>query len=185
VPDPLSREETWIGVAYLLISLLAAVVHLPAFLALSEQSIYLKVAWRYLVLLVLSLPLLAYDLLTTTGDIGVMIARNFSSIFFLSVANAIHVYLIYHSVQMTFVAHTLLLGSIGSTFGAVWKIISGQPYTRLEYLGIAANVFGAYLCSCEGGPLPRICESPSSRQQYLDGQPIGASGISSIRGLSH
>ena len=183
-PEPLSVWETQQGLMYLVVALVAAIVNLPSFLILEQQSAYLKVSWRYLVLLVLSAPLLLRDLLTSTQDFGILLATNFSGIFFLSVANAAHVYLIYHAVKLTFVAHTLLLGSISTTFLAVWKIVSGQLYSRLEYLGIAANVFGAYLCCCEGGPLPRILFLyHSSRQRDLDGRlpgDIGIGGVCSI-----
>ena len=121
-----------------------------------SQSIYLKVMWRYGGLLVLDSPFLLYDFLTSATPFDELVTANFTAIFFLSMLNSVYVYMVYNAIQCTFAAHTLLLCSIATTFSTTWKIASKRQFSRLEYLGIAANVFGAYLCCCEGGPLPRI-----------------------------
>ena len=153
---PRSTQDTLYGVGFLVVSLAAAIVNLPSFLKLGEQSIYLKVMWRYGVLLILDSPLLLYDFLTSATPFDELVTANFTTVFFLSMLNCAYVFMVYNALLHTFAAHTLLLCSMATTFTTVWKMASKRQFSRLEYLGIGANVFGAYLCCCEGGPLRRI-----------------------------
>jgi len=130
-------------------------MNLPCFLALGEQSAQLKVIWRFMFVIIILIPWLVNDIYANISRFPDLITSNIASIFFHSFIYCGYIYLVYYAVRETFVAHTLLLCSIGTTFTAVWKIVKSQPYTKLEYLGIAANVFGAYLCCCEGAILKR------------------------------
>ena len=138
-----------IGLIFLLLSLAAAIVNLPSFLKLSEQSVYLKVMWRYLTLLAILSPTVVMDFMEDAPRLLSLIYANVFPVFFLSLLHSLYVYLIYFAAVKTFVAHTILLCSIPTTFSATWKIARRLPFTRLEYIGIGANVFGAYLCCCE------------------------------------
>ena len=138
-----------VGIVFLVLSLAGAVVNLPCFLKLQSQSVYLKVMWRYIALLVCVSPKLIMDFMEDAPKFIETVYSNIFPAFFLSLIHGLYVYIVYFVVTETFVAHTLLLCSIPTTFSATWKIARSQPFTRLEYLGIAFNVFGAYLCCCE------------------------------------
>ena len=138
-----------VGLVFLVLSLAAAIVNLPSFLKLSEQSIYLKVMWRYLTLLAILSPTIIMDFMEDAPRLVSLIYANLLPVSILSVLHTGYVYLIYFAATKTFVAHTILLCSIPTTFSATWKIARRLPFTRLEYIGIGANVFGAYLCCCE------------------------------------
>jgi hypothetical protein len=144
-----------LGTILFVLAFAGALLNLPSFLMLKEQSIFVKTAWRYVILLVLMLPKFAYDVCSdVAGVINVFIA-NAGSILALSALHTVYIYMVYFAVQQTFVAHTLLLCSIATTYLATWKIARKDLYTSLEYIGIGFNVFGAYLCCCEGSPIPR------------------------------
>jgi len=149
----LRKPEATIGTILLIFSLAAAILHLPSFRLLSTESIFVRIAWRYIVLFLMFAPKMAYDSYNNVFNFVDGIIEHAGPVFGLSLLNLTYVYMLYFAVLHTFVAHTLLLGSIPTTFYAVWKIASKQPFTRLEYIGIGINVFGAYLCCCEGAPL--------------------------------
>ncbi len=151
-----STEQTTLGTVLFLISLLAAILNLPSFLLLEAKSIYLRIAWRYMIVLLLFVPKLLFDAYNDVFKFVESVSGFAGSVFGLALLNTINLYLVYFAASHTFVAHTLLLCSIPTTFLATWKIASKQPFTRLEYVGIGINVFGAYLCCCEGAPLERI-----------------------------
>ena len=148
-----STEEATLGVVLFLVSIGAAILNLPSFLQLEAKSIFLRIAWRYMILFLVFVPKLIFDAYTNTFAFVEAMATFYGPMFGLTLLNTIYVYMVYFAVEHTFVAHTLLLCSIPTTFQAVWKIASKQPFTRLEYIGIGINVFGAYLCCCEGAPL--------------------------------
>lgn len=163
------RESATFGVGLLIFALLAAVVNLPSFLQLTAGSIYLRIIWRYMIFLILVIPRLVYDIAQNASRLADIVSPCVGPVFFLSLLNTAYVFLVYFAVNHTFVAHTLLLCSIGTTFVATWKIINQERYTRLDYLGIGFNVFGAYLCCCEGAPLERKFNIPVfHREQYFD-----------------
>jgi len=147
----LSRSDgtAIVGILFLLLSLAGAVVNLPCFLKLKSQSVYLKVMWRYLALLAIISPKVVIDFVNDAPKLIETVYANLFPAFLLSLVHSVYIYVVYFAVTETFVAHTLLLCSIPTTFAATWKIARSIPFTRLEYLGIAANVFGAYLCCCE------------------------------------
>lgn len=138
-----------VGLLFLALSLLSAIVNLPSFLMLAEQSIYLKVIWRYAALLAVLVSPIITDFMEDAPRLAHLLYSNIFPVLFLSLLHASNVYLVYFAVSHTFVVHTLLLCSIPTTFLAAWRIARRLPFTRLEYLGIGFNVFGAYLCCCE------------------------------------
>ena len=149
-------KEASTGVVLFLMAFIGAVLNLPSFLLVGGESICQKIIWRYFGLLVFISPRFLYDFLSATDALGKAFFSNIIPIFFLAILNTIYVYLVYFAVKHTFVAHTLLLCSIGTTFLATWKIARRAQYTTIEYIGVGVNVFGAYLCLCEGAPIPRI-----------------------------
>ncbi len=150
-----SSTDTTIGMVMFLLAFIGAVVNLPSFLLLQAESIYQRIIWRYLVLALCIAPQFLYDIIINITSFWDIFVANIFPIFFLSLLNTAYVYMVYFAARHTFVAHTLLLCSLGSTFNAAWKIVKREPYTSLEYIGIGINVFGAYLCCCEGSPLER------------------------------
>jgi hypothetical protein len=140
----------------LLLSLAGAIVNLPSFLKLSDSSVYLKVMWRYLALLVIISPKIVIDFVNDAPRLIEITYVNMFPVFLLSLIHYIFVLMIYFAATQTFVAHVILLCSIPTTFATTWKIARSMPFTRLEYLGIAFNVFGAYLCCCEAPILESI-----------------------------
>ncbi|MDR3734938.1 MAG: hypothetical protein P4L10_05295 [Acidobacteriaceae bacterium] len=149
-----------VGVLFLLLSLTAAIVNLPSFLKLSQQSVYLKVMWRYFALLIALVPFIITDFMEDAPRLAHMLYTNLFPVLFFSILHAFNVYIVYFAVTQTFVVHTLLLCSIPTTFLTTWRIARRLPFTRLEYLGIGLNVFGAYLCCCEG-PVPSLSSTVS------------------------
>lgn len=150
----------FIGAFFFVCAFLGAMVNLPSFLIVSGQyqvSTPVVVVWRYSMLIICLLPLSIYDALSRIDTIWDTILLNLIPMFFLAFLQTVYVYLIYFAVQRTFVAHTLLLCSIATTFLATWKIAKKAKYTAIEYIGIGINVFGAYLCCCDAsdGPLSR------------------------------
>jgi hypothetical protein len=148
-----SSKDASAGIILFVLAFLGAVINLPSFLLLPGESIFRRIIWRYFGLLILTSPGFAYDILSNFSSIGKIFFANLMPILFMSILNLLYVYLIYFAVLHTFVAHTLLLCSIGTTFISTWKIAKRMPYTTVEYVGIGVNVFGAYLCCCEGAPL--------------------------------
>lgn len=150
-----SAADTGIGVGMFLLAFMGAVLNLPSFLLLDADSIYLRIIWRYAGVAIMTSPFFLYDILVNIANFWDIFIANIFPIFFLSLLNTAYVYMVYFAVNHTFVAHTLLLCSIAGTFNAVWKIAKREPYTSIEYIGIGINVFGAYLCCCEGSPIDR------------------------------
>ncbi len=147
-------DFTTFGLFMFVISLCAAILNMPSFLRIEAKSINLRIAWRYMVLFVVFIPKIVFDAYNDVFHFAESVASYAGSLFGLALLNTAYVYLTYFAVEHTFVVHTLLLCSIATTFRATWKIASKQPFTRLEYVGIGINVFGAYLCCCEGAPIP-------------------------------
>ena len=147
-----------LGVVLLLLALVGAIVNLPCFLTLNTKPVFLKIIWRYFGTLYVLLPKLWIDLrlVLKSFDIAEFFTEHYTSLIWLPILLTLSQYLVYIAGECSYVAHALLLGGLGSTFVTVWKIASKQDYTRIEYIGIAVNVFGAYLCLCEGAPIPRI-----------------------------
>lgn len=152
----LTNKQTAIGVAILVVAVLAAILDPSFFLLLNAKSIYLRVAWKYMVMLLVLVPKLIFDGYNNILYFVECISDFAGPVFGLAVVNTLYVYLMYYSLTRTFAFHTLLLCSLPSTFIAAWKIASKQPFTRFDYVGIGINVFGAYLCCSEGGPLSSI-----------------------------
>ena len=148
--------DTAIGIILFILAFIGALVNLPSFLLLPAESIYQRIIWRYAVLALLISPKFLYDVMVNITSLWSILLANIFPIFFLSLLNTAYVYMIYFAVRHTFVAHTLLLCSISTTFISTWKIIRSDKYTAVEYIGIGINVFGAYLCCCEGAPLDSI-----------------------------
>eukprot|EP00826_Nyctotherus_ovalis_P017825 TRINITY_DN15270_c0_g1_i3.p2 TRINITY_DN15270_c0_g1~~TRINITY_DN15270_c0_g1_i3.p2 ORF type:complete len:164 (-),score=26.53 TRINITY_DN15270_c0_g1_i3:583-1074(-) len=144
---------TLVGLIFLLLSLTGAILKLPSFLILDEQSIYLKVIWQYLIVLVVLCPILVIDFFDSAQYFAAFADTSFLSVFVLSLLHMAFVYLVYFSATKTFVIHTLLIVSMSLTFSTTWKIIRSVPFTRLEYIGIAINVLGVYLCCCESATM--------------------------------
>ncbi len=145
---------TALGLLFLILTLFAAIVNLPSFALLSAKGTYLKICWRYLGLLYFMSPMLAMDIYRLGPGylLGFIMAR-YDQMFWLSVLTAAHVALVYAAACRTYFVHALLLSSLATTFVSVWKIASKQGYTRFEWIGLGINVFGAYLCCCDGLPL--------------------------------
>jgi drug/metabolite transporter (DMT)-like permease len=131
---------------------------------LSEYSVQLRIIWRFTFLLIAAFPWFLKDLLTNSTVVNEAILSFTIKIAFAALFNCASIYLIYFSATKTYVAHTVLLCSIAPTFIAAWKIARGIRFTIIDYVGIGANVFGAYLCCCEGPPeLPTfIVNEPNS-----------------------
>ena len=119
--------------------------------------------WRYLTLLAALSPTIIMDFMDDAPHLLEVVYGNLFPVFILSVLHCGYIYLIYFAATQTFVAHTILLCSIATTFGATWKIARRLPFTRIEYLGIGANVFGAYLCCCEAP----IIDSIKAKHNYI------------------
>ena len=155
-PDkpPRGVLQTAFGLMLLAISLAAAIVNLPSFIALNSRSFFLRIIWRHLVELVILSPFLILDFISIEVSLFEMLSANLMPIFFLSLIYTFNVILVYYAAMHTYVVHTLLLCSIPTTFITLWKIVRRLPFSRLEYVGVALNVFGAYLCWCEGATIP-------------------------------
>lgn len=145
-------------------------VNLPSFLKLEEQSVYLKVMWRYLTLLAIVSPTIIMDFMEDAPRLIEIIYTNLFPVFFVSLLHGLNVYLVYFAATRSFVAHTLLLCSIPTTFSATWKIARRLPFTRIEYIGIGINVFGAYLCCCEAPIIDSTFRSSPLREQHDGGE---------------
>lgn len=124
-------------------------MNLPSFLLLNEQSFYLKIIWRYLIVLITLGPFLLMDFMESVKCFIYLLNANFVSLFILSIIHMAYVYLIYYAASQTFVVHVLLLSGVPTMFTTVWKIVRRLPFTRIEYIGIGIDVFGIYLCCCE------------------------------------
>ena len=125
------------------------ILKLPSFIMLEEQSIYIKIIWQYLIILIILSPILIMDFFDSGQYLSTLSDTSFLSIFILSILHMLYIYLIYFSATKTFVVHTLLIASMSITFTSTWKVIRSIPFTRIEYLGIGINIFGVYLCCCE------------------------------------
>lgn len=145
------------GVILFLLAFIGSLLNLPSFLLLETESISLRIMWRYFGLALIIAPWFLYDLLSASETVWKAIVDNIIEVFMLSIFNTLYVYLVYTSVSYTYVVHTLLLCSIGTTFLATWKIAKKSSYTVIEYIGIGINVFGVYLCCCEGNHSSRNC----------------------------
>lgn len=157
-PHPLPKGliPSLIGLFFLLLSLFGSIMNLPSYLMLKEQSIYVKIVWKHIVMTSIFSPFMILDLATSDIFIIKVIVDNISSLITLSIISTLYNYLVYYAVTQTFVVHTLLLCSIATTFITTWKIARRLPFNRIEYIGIGFNVFGAYLCCCEGVEIPSI-----------------------------
>eukprot|EP00826_Nyctotherus_ovalis_P045802 TRINITY_DN5101_c0_g2_i4.p1 TRINITY_DN5101_c0_g2~~TRINITY_DN5101_c0_g2_i4.p1 ORF type:complete len:272 (-),score=24.05 TRINITY_DN5101_c0_g2_i4:233-1048(-) len=124
-------------------------VELPCFLKLGEQSVYLKVMWKYAAILVILASTLFLDFFNGVYSFTELIFKDIFKVLILSLIHAAFVYLIYFSAEKTLVIHTLLLSSMATTFITSWKILRRIPFSHLEYIGIAINVLGVYFC-CYG-----------------------------------
>lgn len=155
-PAPKGTLPSLIGLFLLLLGLLGGILHLPSYLKLNEQSIFLKVIWKYITMTAIFAPFMIIDFATTDNFILWVIAENFPSLIILSIIDTLYIYMIYISISQTYVLHTLLLTGIATTFLTTWKIARRLPFTRIEYIGIGINVFGAYLCCCDSGEIESI-----------------------------
>lgn len=148
------RDIAAAGILFFVLAFAGAFLNLPCFLLLiNKESIFLTISWRFLVLFLFILPKFLYDVLQDLNLSGRIICLNLFPIMGLAVLNTLYIYMIYFAVLKTYVAHTLLLCSIGSAYLATWKIARGLPHSRFDYYGIGITVFGAYWCCCEGDNL--------------------------------
>lgn len=151
---PKSICATSLGLVFFIIAFFGALINLPSFLLTHNEgpAITLCVIWRYFGLLLVISVIFMFDILGRFQDFINFITREFWAVVFLAFCHTFYVILVYHAVVNTYVAHTLLLCSIATTFASTWKIVRNEQYTSIEYIGIGINVFGAYLCCCEGEP---------------------------------
>ena len=129
--------------------LLGAVIDIPCFLKLNEQSIYLKIIWRYIAIIVLLIPILTLDFLIDPYKLLKLILKDAFKVFILSMLHIAYIYLIYFSAENTLIIYTMLLCSMSTIFSTTWKIIRGIYFTRIEYIGLGISLIGAYFCCCE------------------------------------
>jgi len=101
-------------------------------------------------------PAMLLDIATTDAFVMDILRHNTGPVFFVSLLSTAYTYMIYFAATQTYVVHTLLMCSIATTFITTWKIARKLPFTKIEYFGIAANVFGSYLCCCEGAYIASI-----------------------------
>ena len=149
---PRSSKDATAGIIFFLLAFTGALINLPSVCALKEvKSNFLKVIWRYIGLFVLICPKFIVDIIKNLDCLGKLLYSNVVPIIYLSFLNTVYVCMTYYAVNHTYIAHTLLLCSIATTFLTTWKIIRREQYTTIEYIGVGINVFGAYLCCCEGG----------------------------------
>jgi len=141
--------STAIGLIFLVLALFGSIVNVPSFLILKEQSIYLRVIWRYLITLIITVPILMIELYNTTDKLLTSINENKGSLIIQSILQTIYVYLVYYAATKTFVSHTLIFSTIPILFISIWKLISHLPFTRLDYIGIILVIFGMLLCLFE------------------------------------
>lgn len=110
---------------------------------------YLKIMWRYMIMLGITLPLMITDCMQSVQDFFSLMCNEIASVLILSLLHMAYVCLMYYSAENTFVMHTLVLSSTSIMFVALWKAVRRDPFTRLELIGIVVNVIGIYLCYCE------------------------------------
>ncbi len=182
-----STKDASAGVIMFVMAFAGALLNLPCFLLLNGvESIFRRIIWRYLGLILVLSPRFAFDVLANMDSIGKILFANVIPVFFLAAINTAYVYMVYFAVSHTFVAHTLLLSSIATTFLATWKIAQRAPYTTIEYIGIGVNVFGAYLCCCEGAPISSIhVPTDPCRRQNTGGRLRGHIQLGYLRHLPH
>jgi len=168
-----SNSDTAIGIILFLIALVGAISNLPCFLMVSEYSFEIRIIWRFSFAILGAFIWFLYDLYCNSNEIcNEYFFTNTFKIALLSILNLIYIYTVYYAVINTFVAHTLLLCSIAPTFLSTWKLAKGLPYSKIDYIGIGINVFGAYLCCCEAPPiLPDIITTNKSSIWYNFGKP--------------
>jgi len=142
----------------LIFALLGAIVNLPCFYILKEKPVMLIVIWRYIGVLYIAFPKLIIDLYTQYRNYDMLefIKNNYLLISCTAFALTMSQFFIYKAALLTYFAHTLLLSGISGCFIVFWKIASKQGYTKIEYIGLGINVFGAYLCCCDANSLPSI-----------------------------
>jgi len=138
-----------IGLIFLVIALFSATINLPCFLVLSEQSIYLKIMWKYTTILLILIIILSLDFSNGLYSFMKLLLKDMFKVFILSIVHTAFIYLLYFSAEKTLVIHTLMLSSMATTFITSWKILRRIPFTHLEYIGIAINILGIYFC-CYG-----------------------------------
>lgn len=135
-------------------------MELPCFLKLGEQSVHLKVMWKYATILAILISTLFLDFFNGVYSFTELIFKDFFKVLVLSLIHAAFAYLIYFSVEKTLVIHTLLLSSMATTFITSWKILRRIPFSHLEYIGIAINLLGVYFCSYGSSALSSTSPQP-------------------------
>lgn len=154
IKPPKEVNDTALGLVFFIIAFFGALVNLPSFLLIRKEgvSFSLCIIWRYIGLLLGVSVFFLIDIFNKFQEFARFFARDLWVVILLSLYNCFYVFLVYFAVSNTYVAHTLLLCSIATTFSSTWKIVRNEKYTSIEYIGIGINVFGAYLCCCEGEP---------------------------------
>ena len=162
----LGTKQAAFGIIIFLIALLGTVLNPSFFLVLDANSIYLRIAWRYIVILLLLIPKLIFDGYRDLFYFVECISDFAGPTFGLAFLNTLYNFLMYYSITHTYMVHSLLLCGIPSTFAVAWKIASKQFYSKLEYIGLGINIFGAYLCCCEGAPINTMQTPFDSKFSY-------------------
>lgn len=153
--DRIKSEYACLGIILFALALFGAVINIPCFLSLEAESIFLKIIWRFFVLVIILLPKAFYDLSLNLDNLGkIFSSKNLLDLFFLSILNTIWVYMFYYAASHTFAAHTLLL-QIPLMFLCIWKLLRRESTTYLEIIGLATCILGSYLISNDGATLDR------------------------------
>ena len=153
--DRIKSEYACLGIILFALALFGAVINIHCFLSLEAESIFLKIIWRFFVLVIILLPKAFYDLSLNLDNLGkIFSSKNLLDLFFLSILNTIWVYMFYYAASHTFAAHTLLL-QIPLMFLCIWKLLRRESTTYLEIIGLATCILGSYLISNDGATLDR------------------------------
>ena len=141
----LGIKQASFGIIIFFIALLGTVLNPSFFLILDANSIYLRIAWRYIIILLLLIPKLIFDGYRDLFYFVECISDFAGPTFGLAILNTLYNFLMYYSISHTYMVHSLLLCGIPSAFPLAWKIASKQFYSRLAYIGLGLNIFCVYL----------------------------------------
>ena len=107
-PHPLPKGliPSLIGLFFLLLSLFGSIMNLPSYLMLKEQSIYVKIVWKHIVMTSIFSPFMILDLATSDIFIISVIVDNISSLITLSIISTLYNYLVYYAVTNLCCSHS-------------------------------------------------------------------------------
>ena len=136
----------------IVVSTICTALIIPFFKMITCGSPYLMSAWKALITVLFSLPLMIHEMRKYGDGVNKLFSvKNMLTVLLCQVFSVLQTFCQLIAMRMTYSSHVLLFSGMASVVLFFWKIIKRLPVTSLEIAGILIALFGSAVISQSGG----------------------------------